>query len=427
MSQGKRRVAMAEQDPLKSEPNVWQDTLSNGLEIVIVPRAQTATVAIDLYARFGCSMETEQNTGISNLLARMLLRGTRRRTGEDIAREIAGTGGSIGASAHYLSSSVMVYAPAESFDLVLDILADVVFSPLLDEADLEKERRVVLHDLAAREDFPDYVFQREIGARLFPNHSFGRPSDGTVESVSRLTIDDLRRTHEGYFVPKNMLLVIAGNVPLETARALVNQKLGGLTGKEAPAVASRPMPALDRTLRDTISKRVAQSRLFLAVRRAGIDLRGEYVLSVLNAILSHGMNSRLFTRVREDRGYVYDVHVDDTVYPDILVWGVEAGTNKKHLDEVERLVRCELDKLKQELASERELDVAKKYMEANTRRAAQLNDGMAGYLGATIIRGRPVLGLEERVELVRSVTRDDVRELARELVGSGDFHVFTMK
>ena len=418
---------MAEEASLKSEPTVWRDTLSNGLDVVIVPRAHTGTVAIDLYVRFGCSMETEHNTGIANLLARMLLRGTSKRTSEDIAREIAATGGSIGASAHYLSSSVMVYAPAESFDLVLDIVADVAFNPLLDEADLEKERRVVLHDLAAREDFPNYVFQREIGARLFPDHPFGRPSDGTTESVSRFTIEDLRKTHERYFVPNNMLLVIAGNVPLDNARDLVDQKLGGLPRKDAPAVASAPMPPLDGTLQDTISKRVAQARLFLAVRQAGIDLRGEYVLSVLNAILSHGMNSRLFTQVREDRGYVYDVHVDDTVYPDILVWGVEAGTDKKHLDEVERLVRCELDKLKQELVSEYELDVAQKCMEANIRRSAQLNDGTAGYLGATIIRGRPVLGVEERVELVRSVTRDDVRELARELLGSGEFHVFTMK
>jgi predicted Zn-dependent peptidase len=418
---------MAEEAPMKSEPTVWRDTLSNGLDVVIVPRAHTGTVAIDLYARFGCSMEIEQNTGLANLLARMLLRGTSGRTSEDIAREIASTGGSIGTSGHYLSSSVMVYAPAESFDLVLDIVADVAFNPLLDETDLEKERRVVLHDLAAREDFPDYVFHRGIGARLFPDHPFGRPSDGTTESVSRLTIEDLRKTHERYFVPNNMLLVIAGNVSLENARVLVDQKLGGLTRKDAPAVASPPMPALDGTVHDTISKRVAQASLFLAVRQAGIDLRGEYVLSVLNAILSHGMNSRLFTQVREDRGYVYDVHVDDTVYPDILVWGVEAGTDKKHLDEVERLVRCELDKLKQELVSEHELEVAQKYMEAGIRRSAQLNDGTAGYMGATIIRERPLLGFEERVELVRSVTRDNVRELARDLLGSGDFHVFTMK
>jgi predicted Zn-dependent peptidase len=418
---------MAEETPLKSEPTVWRDTLSNGLEVVIVPRSRTATVAIDLYVRFGCSMETEQDTGLASLLARMLLRGTSKRTSEDIAREVAATGGSIGASAHYLSSSVMVYAPAESFDLVLDIVTDVAFNPLLDEADLEKERRVVLHDLAAREDFPNYVFHREIGARLFPDHPFGRPSDGTTESVSRFTVEDLRKTHERYFVPNNMLLVIAGNVSLEEARDLVDRTLGGLAGKDAPAVARLPMPGLDGTLHDTISKRVAQARLFLAVRQAGIDLRGEYVLSVLNAILSHGMNSRLFTQVREDRGYVYDVHVDDTVYPDILVWGVAAGTDKKHLDEVEQLVRCELDKLKRELVSEYEHDVAQKYMEANIRRSAQINDGMAGYLGATIIRGRPVLGLEERVELVRSVTRDDVRELAGKLLGSGDFHVFTMK
>jgi len=427
MRSGKRRVAMAEEAPLKSEPTVWRDNLSNGFDIVIVPRAHTGTVAIDLYARLGCSMETGENTGLTNLLARMLLRGTSKRTSEDIAREIAATGGSIGSSAHYLSSSVMAYAPAESFELVLDIAADVAFNPLLDAADLEKERRVVLHDLAAREDFPDYVFHRKIGARLFPDHPFGRPSDGTTESVSRLTIEDLRKMHERHFVPNNMLLVIAGNVSLESARDLIGRKMGGLRSKEAPAAVHPPMPALDGTLHDTLSKRVAQARLYLAVRQAGIDLRGEYVLSVLNAILSHGMNSRLFTQVREDRGYVYDVHVDDTVYPDILVWGVGAGTDKKHLDEVERLVRCELDKLTRELVSEHELDVAQKYMEASVRRSAQLNDGTAGYVGATIIRGRPLLEIEERVGLVRSVTRDDLRQLAGEMFGSGDFHVFTMK
>ena len=90
-------------------------------------------------------------------------------------------------------------------------------------------------------------------------------------------------------------------------------------------------------------------------------------------------------------------------------------------------IRCELDKLTRELVSEHELDVAQKYMEASVRRSDQLNDGAAAYVGATIIRGRPLLGLEERVELVRSITRDDVRELAGKIFGSGDFHVFTMK
>ncbi len=410
-----------------SEPIMRRETLPNGLEVVVVPRAHTATVAVDLYVRFGSSLETEEVSGLASMLARMLLRGTRARTSEDIAREIAATGGSIEASAHYLSSSIMVYAPAEAFDLALDIAADVTVNPLLDEADLEKERRIVLHDLAAREDFPDYVFQREIGARLFPGHPFGRPSDGSPASISRLTIADLREAHQRYFVPDNMLLVIVGNVPVEHACAVVERHFGGLTGKAVPRAAHPPMPELDGTLRTTINKRVAQAQLYLAVRMEGMDLRSEYVLSVLNAILSHGMNSRLFTQIRETRGYVYDVHVDDTVYPDILVWGVTAGTEQKHLDEVEHLVRHELDKLTREPVSEYELDVARKFMEANIRRSAEVNDGTAGYVGATIIRGRPLLSVEERVRLVRSVTQEEIRELARKLVGSGEFHVFIMR
>jgi len=411
----------------ESEPIMRRETLPNGLEVVIVPRAHTATVAVDLYVRFGASFETEQNSGLANMLARMLLRGTRTRSSEDIAREIAATGGSIGAAAHYLSTSVVAYAPEEAFDLVLEIVADVAVNPLLDEADLEKERRIVLHDLAAREDFPDYVFQREIGARLFPGHAFGRPSEGSPASVSRLTIADLREAHQRYFVPGNMLLVIAGNVSVEHACSLVERQFGGLASKVVPRTVHPPMPLLDGTLRTTINKRVAQAQLYLAVRMEGMDLRSEYVLSVLNAILSHGMNSRLFTQIRETRGYVYDVHVDDTVYPDILVWGVAAGTEEKHLDEVEQLVRRELDTLTREPVSDYELDVAKKFMQANIRRAAEVNDAAASYLGATIIRGRPLLSVEERLRLVRSVTQEEIRDLAKKLVGSGELHVFTLR
>jgi predicted Zn-dependent peptidase len=420
------RVATGEAVP-DSEPTLWRETLSNGLEVIIVPRGHTATVAVDLYVRFGSCFETEEQSGLANLLSRMLLRGTRTRTSEDIAREIAGTGGSIQASAHYLSSSVSVYAPAEAFETMLETVADVTANPLLDEADLEKERRIVLHDLAAREDFPDYVFEREIGARLFPGHPFGRPSDGSPASVSRLTIADLRETHQRYFVPGNMLLLIVGNVSVGHARSLVERQFGTLESKEQPRAVHPPMPELDDTLRATINKRVAQAQLYLAVRMDGIDLRGEYVLSVLDTILSHGMNSRLFTRIRETRGYVYDVHVDDTVYPEIVVWGVAAGTEERHLDEVERLIRRELDILAREPVSEYELEVAKKFMEANIRRSAEVNDGAAGYIGATIIRERPLLNVEERVHLVQSVTREEVKELAEKLCGSGEFHVFIMR
>jgi len=417
---------MAEAAP-KPELAVWRETLSNGLEVVIVPRAHSTTVAVDLYVRFGCSLETEENSGVANMLARMLLRGTSRRTSDDIAREIAATGGSISSSAHYLSTSVVVYAPADAFELALDIVTDVTFNPLLSESDLEKERRIVLHDLAAKEDFPSYVFHKEIAARLFPKHPFGRPNDGTVESVSRLTVRNLREAHERYFVPNNMLLVIVGNMSLETARSVAEQKLGALSRGDTPVIARPRMPELPDVLRVTVNKRVAQAELFVATRLEAIDLRGEYVLSVLDAILGHGMNSRLFTQIRENRGYVYDVHVESTVYPDILAWGVEAGTEEKRLEEVEKLIRCELEKLTREPVSDYELEVAKKYMEASMRRSAQINDGLAGYIGATIIRGRPVLSLEERVELVRSVSKEELREFARKLIRLGAFHVFTMR
>jgi predicted Zn-dependent peptidase len=322
---------------------------------------------------------------------------------------------------------VVAYAPAEAFELVLDIVADAAINPLLDETDLEKERRMVLHDLAAREDFPSYVFDREISARLFPGHPFGRPRDGTVKSVSRLTIQDVREAHKRYFVPNNMLLVIVGNVSVENALSLAEQKLGGLPKGDVPVVSHPPMPELDGAVRATINKRVAQVQLFLGTRLDGIDLRGEYVLRVLDAILSHGMNSRLFTQIRENRGYVYDVHVEDTVYPQILVWGVEAGTEARRLDEVEKLVRRELDKLTREMVSDYELEVANKYTEAGIRRSVEVNDGLAAYLGATIIRGRPLLGVEDRVGLARSVSREEVRELATKLFGTRDLHVFIMK
>ena len=421
-----RRTAMAEAAPEPEQP-LCRETLSNGLEIVIVPRGHTGTVAVDLYAKFGCSLETEKNSGLASLLARMLLRGTSRRTSEDIASQIAATGGSIGSSAHYLSTSVMAYTPAEAFELVLDIVTDVTVNPQLDESDLEKERRIVLHDLAAREDFPAYVFDRQISARLFPGHPFGRPTDGTVESVSRLTIQDVQEAHKRYFVPNNMLLVIGGNVSVEIARSLAEQKLGGLRTGDVPVISHPPMPALDGVVRATINKRVAQAQLFLGTRLDGIDLRGEYVLNVLDTILGHGMNSRLFTQIRENRGYVYDVHVEDTVYPNILVWGVEAGTEEKRLDEVEKLVRRELDRLTRESVSDYELQVADKYVEASIRRSAAVNDALAGHVGAMIIRGRPLLAVEQRVELVRSVSKAEVKQLAAKLFGSGDLHVFVMK
>ncbi len=410
-----------------SETGLHRETLSNGLEMVIMPRGHTGTVAVDLYVRFGCSLETEQRSGVANLLARMLPRGTSNRTSEDIAGEIAATGGSVGAAAHYLSSLAMAYAPAEAFELVLDIVTDIAVNPLLDESDLEKERGILLHDLAAREDFPSYVFDKKVSAWMFPGHPFGRPSDGTAESVSQLTIQNVRQIHYTYFVPNNMLLVVVGNVSVKTARSLIEEKLDGLPPRDLPGSRPPPMPKLDGTVRETISRRVAQAQLFLGTRMDGIDMRGEYVLNVLDTVLGHGMNSRLFTQIRENRGYVYDVHVEGTVYPDILVWGVEAGTEAKRLDEVEKLVRRELDKLTRETVSDREMEVANKYIETGIRRSAEVNDGLASNMGATIVRGRPLLSVEERVELVRSVSKQEVRDLATRLFGSGDLHVFVMK
>src|SRR5919108_4901336 len=335
--------------------------LPNGLRIVSSSLPHTRSVSISIFIGAGSRYEGDEIAGVSHFLEHMLFKGTTRRpTAREISEEIEGIGGVMNAGTDKELTVYWAKVGDHRFAATLDILADSLLNSLLDPQELEKERQVILEELAMTEDSPADMVNILIDEVVWPHQPLGRDTGGTPDSVKAITRDDVIRYMAQLYVPQNTVVAVAGNV----THAEVVGRVGEYLGDWQPRPFGTWFPAeiRDDTPRLRLrSKRTEQAHFCLATPGLSAAHPDRYVLDVLNAVLGEGMSSRLFLEIREKRSLCYDVHSYVNHYLDTGSTVVNAGVDPSKLDEALRATIDELLKMVDRVP-EKELVKAKEFI-----------------------------------------------------------------
>lgn len=338
--------------------------LANGLTVLTESMPDVRSVSIGVWLRCGSRNESARLNGISHFIEHLVFKGTEKRT----AREIALTMDSIGGQMDAFTSKeyTCFYAKVldEHLPVAVDLLADIVQRPLFDPAELERERRVVLEEIQMVDDTPDELIYDLFSSRIFPGNALGRPIQGTERTVSGLSRHQLLRFFRSSYRPGNLLVVAAGNVDHTAIRRQVRQAFAGI----APGNGSNGRPSRPRAGQGIVKREkndLGQLHLLLGCPAFPVDFRERYALYVLNAMLGGTMSSRLFQKIREERGLVYSVYSALNAFADTGFFNVYAATNPKNGDEVVEVVLEELRDLRDRPPGEQELAVAKEHLKGS--------------------------------------------------------------
>jgi predicted Zn-dependent peptidase len=386
-----------------------------GIRLVTETMPDVRSVAVAYWVGTGSRDEPGELAGASHFLEHLLFKGTERRSAAAIAEELDEVGGDCNAFTTKEYTTFYVRLLSDHLSLGLDILSDIMWEPALRPDDIEAERTVILDEILMHADEPADLAAECWQSGLFPGHPLGRDTLGTASSVRRITRDDIRAFFEHHYRPSNMVVSAAGDCTHEAVAADLERRFAGTHGGAVPA---RTAPGPDVVALEVVRRPTEQAHLVYGTRSVPRFDERRWPLAVLNHVLGGGLSSRLFQKVREQRGLAYSVWSERAAYEDAGSLAVVIGTAPEHVDEVLLIVNQELELLAEEGVTERELAVAKGYLRAEMLLSGEDSGARMSRIGASLLLHGEVLSVEEVLARIDGVDRAQVVEVAAQLAGS---------
>ncbi len=385
------------------------ETLSNGLTIVMEHLPLSKSVAIGFTIGTGSAFEPEKLQGISHLIEHMLFKGTLKRTAKEIAQEIDTVGGKI--NAHTAKEYTCYYAVVldSHLDLAMDILCDIYLNSLIAQEDLEKEKMVILEEIAMYEDTPDEIIHDIFAKNILKDHPLGREILGTTECLKNITRKDIKKYITQQYVPSNTIISVAGNydkkVLMNTLKKHFDQLARGSVQNSFPE-------AHYHGGLNIVRKETEQVHLCLGSKGISFEDPARYTLSLMSVILGGSMSSRLFQKIRESSGLAYSVFSYPSFYRTAGLFSIYAGTNTKNINKVLEQIAEEISTLKNQPLSEKELYNAKEHLKGNMVLSLESTENKMNWLGKAFFYYKELKDLEQIFKRIDDVNCEDVQKLA---------------
>jgi len=397
-------------------PPIVRDVLPNGLRLLTERMPHVRSVSIGVWLARGSRHESIEQSGIAHFVEHMLFKGTGTRSAEDIAQTIDSIGGQMDAFTSKEYAGYYLKVLDEHVPLAVDVLSDIVMRPAFAEADIQREKKVVLEEIKMVEDTPDDLVHEIFSEHLWENHPLGRPILGTPDSVSALSQDVLRRYFGSTYVAPNMIVAAVGNIEHEQVRALVEKAFEAVPSVGTP-LAERPPHVVPRVV--VRIKELEQSHVCLGTSGFRQDHADRFASYALNTVLGGSMSSRLFQNVREKRGLAYAVFSGLSAYRDAGSMTVYAGCANDAVGELIDVVIAELRRMKDETMAESELRRAKDHLKGSLMLNLESTSSRMSHLARQEIYFDRQFGLDETLEGVERVTTGEVQRVARDLFADG--------
>ena len=388
-------------------------TLSSGMRLVTETMEGTASACLGFWVGTGSRDEGPKQAGISHFLEHLLFKGTPTRSARAIAEAVDAVGGDMNAFTTKEYTAFYIRTLAEDLPLGLEILGEIMVDPALRKEEVDAERQVILEEVLMHLDEPADVVQERFADAVFPDHPLGREVLGLPEVITSVGVEEIRAFFDEHYRPGNIVVAAAGDVEHARIAERLEERFARYAGGNPPR-RERPGDAvrrLDVTTRDT-----EQAHLVVGVRAPERSSPQRYALSLLNHTLGGGISSRLFQKVREERGLAYSVGSDRVAYADAGALAVSVGTAPARADEVLKIVRDELDALGAQGVTEEELARAKAHLRADTLLSLEDSGARMSRIGASLLLFDEVLTAEELNARVAEVTAEQVGDLAAHLL-----------
>ena len=357
---------------------IEKSVLANGLTVFSEYIDSVESVTLGVWCNVGARDERLETCGAAHFLEHMAFKGTKRRTARALSEEIEAVGGFMNAYTGKERTAYHIRVMKEHVPLAVDILADILQFPTFESVEFERERGVILQEIGQSEDTPDDIIFDRYQQASYPNHAMGRPILGRPHDINSFSVDTVSGFMQDNYHAHSMALCAAGKIKHDQLCTLAEQHFTALNSKQSSKKVKRTKPDYQggdyRELRPN-----EQVHLLLGFQGLGYLDKNYITMTLLSSLLGGGMSSRLFQRIREQMGLVYDISTIEMPASDCGLFAIYAGTSEQESGNLITALKEELDKV-QDNISPQELDRAKAQLrsallmsrESTTARAEQI-------------------------------------------------------
>jgi predicted Zn-dependent peptidase len=382
---------------------LFRKKLKNGM-MVIMEKRELPVVSFSITNRFGAAFEESKVKGIAHFMEHLVFTGTKTRTHEDISREIEKKGGILNAFTSHEVTSFWFKLPSEHIFAGIDIIIDMLKDPKFEEKKFEKEKKVILEEIKMYHDMPQRFVFDKIESELY-DKPFGEGVIGSDKTVSAMTRDFVFDYFKKHYSPENYIVTIVGNADFEKICAYLEKNFEN-EGKKLNEFKIKMKNGQYSEERDGID----QAHFLFAVHAPLPDTKEFHALELLDAYLANGMSSRLFLKIREEKGLAYAVKSSVNSEKNYNYYSIYVGTPKKNVEEVKKIILEEFENVKN--MGEKELNEAKERVIGLRRVSSEEGANVMNELMAHELVGSAE-DYYKHEENIRKVKLADVKKLAK--------------
>jgi predicted Zn-dependent peptidase len=392
-------------------------TLDNGIPVLMEASREMHSVCIGIWVKVGSRYEKSEKNGISHFLEHMFFKGTDRRTAQDIAMESDALGGELNAFTSSEYTLFYIKVLNEYLEKAADLLTDIFMGSTFPVSDIEKEKNIVFEEIKMVEDNPgDYVHDL-FSKSIWGEEGLGQSILGRKETIFAFTKGDLHNHIEEFYGTGDIVVSCSGNFEEEKLLGCLETTLGRMkrTGSSNVTHVSRFSSGIH-----VVTKDLSETHVCLGLKGLPYGSDERYVMHLLNTILGSGFSSRLFQKIRENRGLVYSIYSYHSAYVDTGLWAVYAGTDRKNVNEVISITVDEMRGLFKSVTDD-ELERAKSQLKGNLILALESTSNKMTNIAKQEIYYGKYFSPKEVIQMVESITLDNINHLAAKLVGKNAY------
>jgi predicted Zn-dependent peptidase len=396
---------------MPTDQAVQRTKLGNHVVVITerVPAVRSASLGV--WVKIGSRFEAPEQAGISHFIEHMLFKGTANRSAKEIAFQIDAMGGQLDAfttkeHACYFANVLDVHVE-DAFELV----SDIVLNPLFEEHQMERERAVILEELAAVEDAPEELLWEEFSSTFWLDHPLGTPVLGTRETIEALSCEDLILFFRRAYEPANVVVTAAGRLDHEEILELVEARFGGLENQGDPLELTAPRTF--QHFRILSKEELEQVHIAVGCPGPSANEKERYAAFLLNAVLGGSVSSRLFQCIREEHGLAYSVYSALETYADAGCFWIYAGTRPDAASTVLDLIIEELGVLREVPVSPEELSRMKENLKGSVMLGLESTVGRMSTLAQQEMYFGHTFDMDEVLAGIDEVDAEQIQEMAR--------------
>jgi len=400
--------------------SVKRSVHSSGLRIVTEEVPSVRSAAVGIWVNVGSRDEAPATAGASHFLEHLLFKGTTSRTALEISSSIESVGGEM--NAFTSKEYTCFYARVIDTDLpmAIDVVSDLITSSIVTALDVDAERKVVLEEIAMRDDDPSDLVHDLFSDTYYGDTQIGRPILGTIDSIKGMSRNTVFNYYKKKYLPQDLVVAVAGNIKHKKVVAMVEQALSRdnfLDVLAAPVI--RPDIPIKNTKQQSVGllyKKSEQAHMFYGMEGVARADDRRFAMGVLSAALGGGMSSRLFQEIREKRGLAYSVYAYAQQFAGSGVLGFYAGCNPTKAIEVVEIIRSVLSDVADNGMTHEEIERAKGAVRGSLVLSQEDTGSRMSRIGKNEIVYGQVMDFDDILKAISRVSAQDIREIASEFL-----------